>query len=50
MTLCVCAGHRRSYELHAILAKQFGREAIGYREVDTMQVSKPDSQPLPVLL
>lgn len=29
---------RRSYELHRQLAEQFGAEAIGYREVDTLQV------------
>jgi hypothetical protein len=29
---------RRSYALHAELAQRFGREQIGYREVDTIQV------------
>lgn len=30
---------RRSYALHAELAERFGRETIGYREVDTIQVA-----------
>lgn len=35
--VCVCFC-RRSYALHAELAQRFGRETIGYREVDTIQV------------
>lgn len=30
--------HRRSYALHAELAERFGRDTIGFREVDTIQV------------
>lgn len=34
----VCVLRRRSYALHAELAQRFGRDTIGYREVDTIQV------------
>jgi hypothetical protein len=34
----LCCACRRSYALHAELANKFGRDTIGYREVDTIQV------------
>jgi hypothetical protein len=36
--VCCLMCCRRSYALHAELAQRFGREQIGYREVDTIQV------------
>lgn len=36
----------RSYALHAELAQLFGRERIGYREVDTIQVRTTNTLPL----